>query len=89
MEPLKLKYSQIKSNKNYVLNGQNATNEDINSNNNNINKKVYFIESDYISFFISWCKSLSKNSFNIKTYSDLKRNMKKYGINSIFKCFSI
>ena len=88
IEPLKLQYSQIKSNKNYVLNGQNATNEDCN-NNNDIEKKIYFLESNYISFFISWCKCISKNSFNIKTYSDLKQNMKKYGINSILRFFAL
>ena len=88
IEPIKLKYSQIKSNKNHVLNGQNVTNENMN-NNNVIEKKIYFIESNYISFFMAWCKSLSKNSFNIKTYSDLKQNMKKYGINSILRFFAL
>ena len=88
ISPIKLKYSQIRSNKNYVLNGQNVTNEEIN-NNNDIEKKIYFIESNYISFFMSWCKSLSKNSFNIKTYSDLKRCMKKYGINSLLRFFAL
>ena len=87
-EPLKLKYSLIKSNKNYVSNGQNATNEN-SKNNNDIEKKIFFIESNYFSFFSSWCEMLSKNSFNIKTYSDLKENMKKYGINSILRFFAL
>ena len=88
IDPLKLKYSHIKSNKNYVTNGQNATNEDSN-NNNDIERKIYFIESNYISFLTSWCESLSKNGYNIKTYCDLKQNMRKYGINSIFRFFSL
>ena len=88
IEPIKLKYSLIKSNKNYVLNGQNITNEEINYN-NILEKKIYFIESNYFSFFMSWCKCLSKNSYNIKTYSDLKTNMKKFGINSLLRFFAL
>ena len=88
IEPLKLQYSLIKSNKNYVSNGQNATNEN-SENNNDIEKKIFFIESNYISFFTLWCQDLSKNSFNIKSYSDLKQNMKKYGINSLLRFFAL
>ena len=89
--PLKLQYSLIKSNKNYVLNGQNISNEEIKNikNKKKIEKNIYFLESNYISHFISWCNALSKNSFNIKTYSDLKTNMKKYGINSILRFFAL
>ena len=89
IEPIKLKYSLIKSNKNYVLNGQNITSEEINDDNNILEKKIYFIESNYFSYFISWCHSLSKNSYNIKTYSDLKINMKKFGINSLLRFFAL
>ena len=88
IEPLKLKYSLINSNKNYVLNGQNVTNEN-SINNNDIEKKIFFIESNYISHFTSWCKMLSRNSFNIKSYSDLKQNMKKYGINNLLRFFAL
>ena len=38
---------------------------------------------------MSWCKCLSKNSYNIKTYSDLKTNMKKFGINSLLRFFAL
>ena len=90
LEPIKLKYSLIKSNKNYVSNDNNNTNkENINNENEKISKNIYYIQSNYLSFFISWCKSLSQNSFNIKTYSDLKENMNKYGINSILRFFSL
>ena len=85
IEPIKLKYSLIKCNKNYVLNGK----KDINDNLNKENDKLFYLKSNYLSHFMSWCKSLSQNSFYIKTYSDLKHNMNKYGINSILRFFSL
>ena len=87
LEPLKLKYSLIKSNNKFVSNEHNINEENIY--NDKISKNIYFYQSNYLSFFISWCKSLSQNSFNIKNYSDLKENMNKYGINSILRFFSL
>jgi len=106
VEPIKIKYSLIKSNKNFVYNEKqnedmkNFDNEnnvnDINNNllnekekDNKFSKRLFYIESNYLSFFMSWCKSLSQNAFNIKSYSDLKKYMKKYGINSILRFFSL
>ena len=99
IEPIKIKYSLIKSNKNYVfskeeninkVNRYNIDNTNIEQEKpNKISKNIFYIESNYLSFFMSWCKSLSQNSFNIKTYSDLKQCMKKYGINSIMRFFSL
>ena len=69
---------------------------DINSNasnekdkENKVSKRVFYLESNFLSFFMSWCKSLSQNTFNIKSYSDLKQYMNKYGINSIMRFFSL
>ena len=106
IEPTKIKYSLIKSNKDYAYNEtQNKTNNimgitnnvnDRNSNasnekdkENKISKRVFYLESNYLSFFMLWCKSLSQNTYNIKSYSDLKQNMNKYGINSILRFFSL
>ena len=86
IEPIKLKYSLIKSNKNYDLN-ENLNNKDKNFFEEN--DKIFYLKSNYLSFFMSWCKSLSQNSFNIKTYSDLKQNMNKYGINNILRFFAL
>ena len=106
IEPTKIKYSLIKSNKNYVFNeiinktksikGKTNNTSDINSNasiekekENKVTKRVFYLESNYLSFFMSWCKSLSQNAYNIKSYSDLKQYMNKYGINSIMRFFSL
>ena len=89
LEPIKLKYSLIKSNKNYVSKEQKIN---MNQENNNIekqSKKLFYYHSNFISYFTSWCKTLSQNSFNIKSYSDLKQYMTKHGINSILKFFSL
>ena len=53
------------------------------------NKLPFYFQTNYISYFLSWCKSLSKNSYNIKTYSELKYSMKRFGINSNLKFFSL
>ena len=94
IEPIKLKYSLIKSNKNYVSNEKNGKInidhiKEGNANNETINKKIFYMKSNYLSFFMSWCKSLSQNSFNFKTYSDLKQNMNKYGMNNILRFFAL
>ena len=72
---IKLKYSLIKS--------------FYNQKNNIILNKLYYLSTNYISFFTSWCEMLNKNSFNIKNYSDLKENMNKYGISSQIKFFAL
>ena len=89
IEPMKIKYSLIKSNKNYVFNEENSKIYDINEKDNKIDKNIFYLDSNFLSFFMTWCKSLSQNSFNIKSYSDLKRYMKKYGINSSLRFFSL
>ena len=72
---IKLKYSLIKS--------------FYNQKNNNVLNKLYYLSTNYISFFTAWCEMLNKNSFNIKNYSDLKENMNKYGISSQLKFFAL
>ena len=72
---IKLKYSLIKSFHN--------------EKNNTILNKLYFLSTNYISFFSSWCEMMNKNSFNIKNYSDLKENMNKFGISSQLKFFAL
>jgi hypothetical protein len=82
VDSIKLKYSLIK--RFYRENNKNK-----NNNLNDIVNKLYFISTNYISFFSAWCEMLNKNSFNIKTYSDLKYNMNKYGISSQLKFFAL
>ena len=90
IKPIKLKYSLIKSNSDYAsMNNSKIKNNLYEAEINKEKEKLFFINSNFISFFMSWCKSLSQNSFNIKTYSDLKKNMNKYGINSILRFFSL
>ena len=110
IEPAKIKYSLIKSNKNYAFDeNQNKAKNNIgiindpngiNSNasiekekekdkENKVSKRVFYLESNFLSFFMSWCKSLSQNAFNMKSYSDLKQYMNKYGINSVMRFFSL
>ena len=72
---IKLKYSLIKS--------------FYNEKNNFILNKLYFLSTNYISFFSSWCEMMNKNSFNIKNYSDLKENMNKFGIVTQLKFFAL
>ena len=72
---IKLKYSLIKS--------------FYNEKNNEILNKLYYLSTNFISFFTSWCEMMNKNSFNIKNYADLKENMNKYGIPSQLKFFAL
>ena len=83
-DSIKLKYSLIKQ---LIPIEKNTTNNKINL--NNILNKLYFTSTNYISYFNSWCEMLNKNSYNIKTYSDLKENMNKYGISTHLKFFSL
>ena len=83
-DPIKLKYSLIKSFFNIENNKANK-----NRSLNIILNKLFYISTNYISFFNSWCEMLNKNSFNIKTYSDLKENMNKYGISSQLRFFAL
>ena len=73
--PIKLKYSLIHS--------------FYNEKNKAILNKLYYLSTNYISFFSSWCEMLNKNSFNIKDYSGLKENMNKFGISSQLKFFAL
>ena len=77
IEPIKLQYSLIKN-----------MNKDKVNNNKNYNH-LFYLNTNYISYFLSWCKALNKNSYNIKTYSELKQTMKKFGIISHLKFFSL
>ena len=76
VEPLKLQYSLFKE--------KNNLNEDKNTEAN-----FYYLTSNYLSFFISWCKMINNNNMNLNNYSNLKQNMKQYGINSNLKYFSL
>ena len=58
-------------------------------NNEKKNKFLFYFQTNYISYFLSCCKSFSKNSYNIKTYSQLKYSMNRFGINSNLKFFYI
>ena len=76
IEPIKLKYSLI-NNRFYNF--------------NNINKKYtketaesYYLNSNYISYFLSWCKMIN-NDTHIISYYGLKKRMQQYGIDSNFK----
>ena len=75
IEPIKLEYSLITNFKN----DKNAKKSKI----------PFYLKTNFASYFLSWCKSLNKNSYNIKTYSELKYHMKKFGINSQLKFFSL
>ena len=91
LDSIKLKYSLIKHLHNDENNNKNPNNNTNNKNShlNNIVNKLFYISSNYISYFTSWCEMLNKNSFNIKTYSDLKENMNKYGISSQLIFFAL
>ena len=75
IEPIKLDYSLIKQNK-----CQNDSESIYN---------LFFLKSNYLTFFYSWCEMMNKNNFNIKTYYDLKYFMKKYSINTNLLFFSL
>ena len=68
IEPIKLDYSLIKS-----IKMKNNKSEVINN--------IFFLRTNYIDYFMSWCDMFNKNSFNVKRYSDLKYYLRKYGIN--------
>ena len=75
IEPIKLDYSLIKN-----ISSKNEYDKIYD---------VYFLKTNYFSFFISWCDMLNKNNFNIKSYLDLKYFMKKYSINTKLLFFSL
>ena len=74
IEPVKLQYSLIKHN-------INIKNDDKNN--------LYYLNSNYCSFFMSWCKMINNYNLNIKSYSNLKQYMKQYGINTNLKYFAL
>jgi len=82
IKPIKIKYSLIK-------NMNKGINKDKGNNSGNNNDLFFYLKTNYISYFLAWCKALNKNSYNIKTYSQLKESMKKFGINSHLKFFSL
>ena len=73
IEPIKLKYSLIKNKINYK-----------NGDNNNVS---YHCKNNYISYFMNWCKMINDNNLNIKNYSNLKKYMTQYGIDTNLKFF--
>ena len=76
LEPIKLDYSLIKSTK-------------MKDNQTEVIKNIYFLRTNYIGYFLSWCDMMNKNSYNIKKYSDLKYFLKKYGINQNLLFFGL
>lgn len=80
IKPIKVKYSLIK-------NMNKGINKDKSNNSGNNNDLFFYLKTNYISYFLAWCKALNKNSYNIKSYSQLKESMKKFGINSHLKFF--
>ena len=75
IEPIKLDYSLIKQ---YIYK----------SDDDSINN-MFYLKTNYLTFFYSWCEMMNKNNFNIKTYYDLKYLMKKYSINTNLLFFSL
>ena len=75
IEPIKLKYSLIKNKINYKNDDNNITS--------------YYLNNNYLSYFICWCKMINDNNFNIKNYSNLKQNMNQYGIDSNLIFFAL
>ena len=76
IEPIKIDYSLIKSIKNK-------------NNNSEVINDMFFLRTNYINYFMSWCEMFNKNSFNIKRYCDLKYFMKKFGINQNLLFFAL
>ena len=76
IEPIKLDYSLIKSIK-------------TKSKDSELIEDIFFMRTNYIDYFMSWCDMFNKNSFNIKRYRDLKYYMKKFGINQILLFFAL
>ena len=75
IEPIKLKYSLIKKSKINFFNKKKNDKE---------SPDTYIKRTDYISYFMSWCKMINNNA-HIKSYYGLKRNMEKYGIDTNLK----
>ena len=75
LDPIKLDYSIIKNHKF--------------KNDSDSLYNLFFLKSNYFTFFNSWCEMLNKNNFNIKTYYDLKYYMKKYSINTNLLFFTL
>ena len=75
IEPIKLDYSLIMN--------HNSKNE------SEQKSELFFLKTNYLSHFFSWCEMLNNNNFNIKSYSDLKYFMKKYSINTNLLFFSL
>ena len=75
VEPIKLDYSIVKNHK-YKNNSESIY-------------KLFYLKSNYLSLFYSWCDMLNKNNLNIKTYLDLKYYMKKYSINTNLLFFTL
>ena len=73
IDPIKLKYSLI-NNRFYNFNN-------INKKYNKDSVELYYLNSNYISYFSTWCKMIN-NDTHIISYYGLKKKMKQYGIDS-------
>ena len=76
IEPIKLKYSLIKSKSNL--------NEYKNSKRNKYSSEVFSLNNNYMSYFTNWCNMIN-NNIHITSYNHLKKNMKRYGIDTNLK----
>ena len=76
IEPIKLKYSLIKSKSNM--------NEYKNSKRNKYSSEVFSLNNNYMSYFTNWCNMIN-NNIHITSYNHLKKNMKRYGIDTNLK----
>ena len=76
IEPIKLDYSLIKSIK-------------MKDNKTEVINNIFFLRTNYIDYFMSWCDMFNRNSFNIKNYLDLKYYMRKFGINQNLLIFAL
>ena len=73
IEPIKLKYSLIKSKNNFYNNENNKLIKD--------SSDLYYLNSNYMSYFMNYCKMIN-NDNHIISYNNLKQNMKRFGINT-------
>ena len=73
IDPIKLKYSLI-NNRFYNFNN-------INKKYNKDSVELYYLNSNYISYFSTWCKMIN-NDTHIISYYGLKKKMKQYGVDS-------
>ena len=76
IEPIKIKYSLIR-NKYNSFNSKGMKNIKDSS-------ESFYLNSNYMSYFINWCKFIN-NNIHITSYNHLKQIMKKYGIESNLK----